>query len=279
MAGIFPPAAQGGIPPGPDAPNGYTPANAVLGEGPLYSSADCSTVLTVQQLNAMVSEILAAVDRLGFAFNAGIITNLGDALKTLFDALPATYVNVSGDTMTGPLILAADPTDPLGAATKQYAVARAGDTMTGPLILSGDPVVPLGAAPKQYVDVAVGHPSTDPDDAMPTLTGQLAAKVSKSGDTMAGPLVLAADPTALMQAATKQYVDNTDGARKTYVDNADALRVLKAGDTMSGPLILSGNPTTAMQAATKQYVDMGVGGGGVSAAYVDAQDALRVLKA
>jgi hypothetical protein len=32
--------------------------------------------------------------------------------------------------------------------------------------------------------------------------------VQKSGDTMTGPLVLPADPTASMQASTKQYVDN-----------------------------------------------------------------------
>lgn len=36
-----------------------------------------------------------------------------------------TYVNVSGDTMTGPLILNADPVTALGAATKQYVDATA----------------------------------------------------------------------------------------------------------------------------------------------------------
>ena len=34
------------------------------------------------------------------------------------------YVNISGDTMTGDLILNADPTDPLGAATKQYVDSK-----------------------------------------------------------------------------------------------------------------------------------------------------------
>jgi len=36
-------------------------------------------------------------------------------------------------------------------------------------------------------------------------------KQSSSGDTMAGPLTLSADPTTNMQAATKQYVDNNSG--------------------------------------------------------------------
>lgn len=47
-----------------------------------------------------------------------------------------SYTLKTGDTMTGPLVLSGDPTVPLGAATKQYAVARAGDTMTGDLAIN-----------------------------------------------------------------------------------------------------------------------------------------------
>jgi hypothetical protein len=59
------------------------------------------------------------------------------------------YVKKSGDTMTGALVLNADPAAPLGAATKQYVdskpappdisgkVNRAGDTMTGLLTSAG----------------------------------------------------------------------------------------------------------------------------------------------
>jgi len=68
-------------------------------------------------------------------------------------------VSKAGDTMTGLLVLSADPVAALGAATKQYvdntAVSIAGDTMTGFLILNADPVANLGAATKQYVDTAV----------------------------------------------------------------------------------------------------------------------------
>lgn len=45
----------------------------------------------------------------------------------------------------------------------------------------------------------------------------------KSGDTMTGPLTLAADPASAMQAATKQYADG---------------RVAKAGDVMTGNLVI-----------------------------------------
>ena len=73
-----------------------------------------------------------------------------------------------------PLFLAADPIDPLGAATKQYVDANAGgggldqatadglyaniagDTFTGPVTLSGPPTLALHAATMAYVDAAVG---------------------------------------------------------------------------------------------------------------------------
>lgn len=84
-----------------------------------------------------------------------------------------TFVNKTGDTMTGPLILSGDPTSALGAATKQYVdtadalkVSKAGDTMTGLLVLSADPTAALGAATKQYADL----------------------KVAKAGDSLTGPL-------------------------------------------------------------------------------------------
>jgi hypothetical protein len=43
----------------------------------------------------------------------------------------------------------------LGSASPN-AVQKTGDTMTGPLILNADPVVPLGAATKQYTDLRLG---------------------------------------------------------------------------------------------------------------------------
>jgi len=97
--------------------------------------------------------------------------------------------------------------------------------------------------------------------------------VNETGDTMTGALTLNADPTANLHASTKQYVDNTDSARKTYVDNAIATeqsariagdndQVSKTGDTMSGNLAMGGNkvtglgsPGTGTDAANKTYVD------------------------
>lgn len=196
-------------------------------------------------------------------------------------------VDISGSTMTGDLILNSDPTQPLGAATKQYTDAGlnlkvdiAGSTMTGDLILNADPVASLGAATKQYVD-----------NSEAALQSQVNTKVNRSGDTMTGDLILNADPTQTLGAVTKQYADaglnlkvdltgstmsgalvlNADpstplgAATKQYVDNSDAslqsqvnAKVNRAGDTMTGNLILNADPVTSLGAVTKQYADAGL---------------------
>jgi hypothetical protein len=93
-------------------------------------------------------------------------------------------------------------------------VKKSGDSMTGPLYLSGYPAQPAEAATKGYVDGLIANIS------LPalTLTGLMVTNalgyipVNKAGDTLSGPLSLAADPTAAMHAATKQYVDAFVGA-------------------------------------------------------------------
>lgn len=64
--------------------------------------------------------------------------------------------------------------------------------------------------------------------------------VLKAGDVMTGPLILAGDPTANNQAATKHYVDSTEvggGAGGISIEQGDARWVKKTGDTMTGELL------------------------------------------
>jgi hypothetical protein len=88
-------------------------------------------------------------------------------------------------------------------------------------------------------------------ESLQSLHTEMATKVSKSGDTMTGLLLLSGNPTNNFHAATKQYVD---GISVTLQNNIDD-KVSKAGDAMTGLLTLSGNPTNNFHAATKQYVD------------------------
>src|SRR5215471_7560897 len=102
MAGIFPPADKGGRPPGGNVCNGFSPTHPVIGEGPLYAAGECSTVLKDCTFNAIVSELLAAVDALGVPFNANRVNNLGTALQAAlaaFNPILAQKVARAGDTM------------------------------------------------------------------------------------------------------------------------------------------------------------------------------------
>ena len=85
------------------------------------------------------------------------------------------------------------------AAGDALRVLKAGDTMTGALVLPADPTTSQQAATKHYVDTttAAGDAAGD------------ALRVLKAGDTMTGALVLPGDPTTSQQAATKHYVDIT----------------------------------------------------------------------
>jgi len=245
---------------------------------------------------------------------------------------------LAGGTMTGAIELAADPIGSLQPATKQYTdaadalkVNKAGDTLTGFLTLHAVPTTSLHAATKGYVDSGItSHASDDTKhltsaqntliDAITvtsteinqlasisgnvqdqintkvnlsggTMTGLLtlsadpsaslqaatkqytdagdALKVAKAGDTMTGALVLSGAPTADLEASTKKYVDDKDAAQATYIDNQDALKVSKAGDTMTGALVLPGNPTANLEAAPKQYVDSAIT---TLTTYINSQD-------
>jgi hypothetical protein len=90
---------------------------------------------------------VAEYTRFAYSSAQSAYANAQNAQQSAQDAA-ATLANVvlkSGDTMTGALILDADPVVALGAATKQYVdaedalkVNRAGDTMTGHLnVLAG----------------------------------------------------------------------------------------------------------------------------------------------
>lgn len=74
-----------------------------------------------------------------------------------------------------------------------------------PVILPADPAQPLEAATKQYVDAQIGSSGID-------LSVADARYINVTGDTMTGSLALASNPTTALQAATKQYVDDSIAA-------------------------------------------------------------------
>lgn len=120
---------------------------------------------------------------------AGIPTRSREVVLDDEEALDVSYVNASGDTMTGFLSLHSDPFSEYHAATKHYVdlaisgasvpgsyVHISGGIMSGPLFLYGDPTTNLQAATKQYVDAISGSVNED--------------FVSTAGDTVSGSIAI-----------------------------------------------------------------------------------------
>jgi hypothetical protein len=182
----------------------------------------------------------------------------------------STVLPITGGTLTGPLIQAADPVNVLGTATKQYVDAAkasagvgiflplAGGALTGALTLSADPTTSLQPATMQYVisrtPIIVDAPSdsnyyTRRNGGWAITPSGVGTFLQLSGGTLTGPLTLAADPTIALGTATKQYVDG-----KFNVAGVGTFLPL-AGGTMTGAITLPADPTVSTQASTKNYVD------------------------
>jgi len=117
-----------------------------------------------------------------------------------------------------------------------------------------------------YVDAVIA-PNPTTSNVIPKFintTGGVADSLfSESGTD----LLLAADPTVALAAATKQYVDNAAGglvdsvtgtANQIDVDNVDPANPvlsLSATTVFPGTVTLNADPITNLEAATKQYVD------------------------
>lgn len=150
------------------------------------------------------------------------------------DATASTkgIVQLSGD-LAG---TAAAPTVP-GLATK----AAAATTVNGHP-LSADVTVTAG-------DVGLGNVNNTSDAAKPVSTAQQTAlnlKAPITNPSFTGTVTLAADPTANMQAATKQYVDNSGAVIVDATFNGS--QALGTGQTLaniatSTPLTLAANAT------------------------------------
>jgi hypothetical protein len=128
----MPGATSGTITLTPAATAGTTAITIPATAGTLITTGDTGTVT-----NTMLAGSIANAKLANSAVTVGTTAiSLGSSSTTL-----AGLTSVSSTSFTGALT---------GAASSN--VLKAGDTMTGELILSGDPTNTLGAATKQYVD-------------------------------------------------------------------------------------------------------------------------------
>jgi len=104
----------------------------------------------------------------------------------------------SGGTMTGFIVLHADPDAAMKAATKQYVdtmLPKAGGTMTGDLTLSGAPSSGLHAATKTYVDTADALAALKANN-LSDLASASTARTNLGATTVGGGLFTAANAAA-----------------------------------------------------------------------------------
>jgi Chaperone of endosialidase len=200
--------------------------------------------------------------------------------------LPSNYVAKSGDTMTGALALPAGSNaapslnfgntygvyftgSGVGIAVNGVLRMTIGGTIASTVSyksndgLLASPVYSFSAESGSGIyRKGAGHVS------MAALGADIMSWNNSSKVTTAyGPILLPADPTSNLHAATKQYVDNKvaaggGGVTQAYVDSADALRVLKAGDTMTGVLNITDTTNTVNPATGALTV---AGGAGIGA--------------
>lgn len=195
---------------------------------------------------------------------AGVNTSIESIEKQLDGSTPMPGdMDMGSHKITG----VADPTESDDAANKHYvdnSIAEAieeapfikpdGSTpFTGDINLGGHKVTNVGtpeadtdAANKGYVDGAI--------DELGSQLNEL--YLPKTGGVMTGPLKLAANPTENLEAATKQYVDQSIGSAGGGDFMASGAVPMTGNLQMGGHTIVNvGAPASATDAANKQYVD------------------------
>ena len=189
---------------------------------------------TASELN-ILDGVTASTAELNFV--DGVTSAIQDQINAKAPSASPTFTGtVSGVTAThvglGNVDNTRDTLKPISTATQNALDLKA--NLASPA-LTGTPTAPTAAAGNNstqvattaYADAAIanlvdGAPGllntlnelaaaiSDDENFATTLTTSVGTKVSKAGDTMTGLLVLSADPSANLGAATKQYVDTAE---------------------------------------------------------------------
>lgn len=131
----------------------------------------------------------------------------------------------------------------------------ASDTLNGVRFAYGENAVDMDAnhtaANYTVADASIQAHLAGIDTELGTIGGDMSDYVQKAGDTMTGSLVLPGDPTAALEAATKQYVDSATNrsAKLAYV-----LWVSKNGDDATADGSIE-KPFLTIQAAIDSVTD------------------------
>ncbi len=181
-----------------------------------------------------------------------------------------TYVNISGDTMTGLLILSGDPQDALGAVTKQYVdgmptssvfVAMLASNQTFVTLLASNNVLVSSVVSNQYFTQVLASNETfvslltSNSYFVAGVTNQLDdIYVNESGDTMSGDLNMGGNDILNVNylEVKNLYAEHETVANLTVTNIA----LLLTNVTINATLNMAGNQITNLADATRD--DMAV---------------------
>ena len=211
---------------------------------------DSATNSTSTTKAATSSAVKSAYDKANSAQ-----TNLNN-FKT---SVSNTYMPKSGGTFTGEVVLKADPTKALGAATMQYVdnkasnyMPKSGGTFTGAITLSGAPTADLHATTKKYVDDTAAAAAASVVDSAPETLNTLNELAKALGN----------DPSFATTVATQigTKVDKVEGKGLSTNDYTTAEKTKLAGikpgaevnqNAFNIVAVKVGTTTTNVQADTK----------------------------
>jgi hypothetical protein len=131
------------------------------------------------------------------------------------------------------------------ALVSQSELTGSGGTLTGPLFLSGDPTQPLQAADKHYVDLAVTQSGSN--NVNPASPGQI-AYYAQNGTSVNGMSTVPLTAGGTGSSSAAEALQNLGGISAT----ASATQTMAGPLNLSAPYDL--NTTNLMQAATEQNV-------------------------
>lgn len=189
---------------------------------------------------------LSGATALSSATVAGTLALAGALTLASWTSAPSTAAGTLGfNTSTGRLEVG------VGNTTTTYAKVS-GDTLTGPLVLAGDPAVALGVATKQCVDAHSGSglPLTGG-----TLSGALAITASGLGLSVSNNALVSGALTATTLSVSGP------GTALAVSNNAQIGALTCGAASFSGAVTLAADPTVALGCATKRYVDAHSGAG------------------
>lgn len=205
--------------------------NAPSGQSVLLQTAD-NTRMTISDTGAVLAVPLTLsadpTGPFGAATKQYVDAQVGGRLTQT--AADARYLQLSGGTLTGSL--SGTGLNMTGTVAGNFIqssldiIAGRDVTSAGHVYVGVAPTNPNDATRKDYVDAQVATRLTQ--------AAADALYVSLGGDTMTGPLVLPADPTLALQAATKQYVDTQVATaapvRQTVTTSAATTKTLALTD-------------------------------------------------